>query len=77
MGAALQQAGAPFVFAPAEGPEFFTRFGWAPSEVKSILKTAGKLGRLPLALRMMALLPDSSGRQGSRPWSGVCLLART
>jgi methyltransferase (TIGR00027 family) len=76
LGPALQQAGAPFLFAPADGPEFFARFGWRPSEVRSILKSAAKLGRLPLALRVMALLPESSGAQGSRPWSGVCLLQR-
>jgi methyltransferase (TIGR00027 family) len=76
LGEALQHAGAPFLFAPNEGPEFFARFGWPPVEVRSILKTAAKLGRLPLALRMMAMLPESSGRQGSRPWSGVCLLQR-
>ena len=42
----------------------------------AILKTAGKLGRLPLALRMLAMLPESTGAQGSRPWSGVVLLQR-
>ena len=76
LGAALQQAGAPFLFAPAEGPPFFARFGWKPVEVRSMLKTGAKLGRLPLALRVLALLPESSGAQGSRPWSGVCLLQR-
>jgi len=76
MGQAVQRAGAPFLFAPAEGPEFFTRFGWKPAEVRSILKTAAKLGRLPIALRLIALLPESSGAQGSRPWSGVCLLQK-
>jgi methyltransferase (TIGR00027 family) len=75
-GSAVHQAGAPFLFAPAEGPPFFTAYGWPPVEVKSILKTAGKLGRLPLALRMLSMLPESSGAQGSRPWSGVCLLQR-
>jgi len=72
----MRAAGAPFLFAPPEGPAFFAPLGWAPSEVKSILKTAGKLGRLPFALRMLSMLPESSGGQGSRPWSGVVLLAR-
>jgi hypothetical protein len=72
----MMDAGAPFLFAPYEGPPFFTPYGWTPVEVKSILKTAGKLGRLPLALRMMAMLPESTGKQGSRPWSGVVLLQR-
>jgi methyltransferase (TIGR00027 family) len=76
MGNALKEAGAPFLFAPAEGPPFFTAYGWNPLEVRSILKTAGKLGRLPVMLRMVSMLPESSGAQGSRPWSAVCLLGR-
>jgi methyltransferase (TIGR00027 family) len=76
MGQAVQRAGAPFLFAPTEGPQFFTPFGWKPAEVRSILKTAAKLGRLPIGLRLIALLPESSGAQGSRPWSGVCLLQK-
>jgi methyltransferase (TIGR00027 family) len=72
----MMDAGAPFLFAPHEGPSFFSPYGWNPIEVKSILKTAGKLGRLPLALRMLSMLPESTGAQGSRPWSGVLLLQR-
>jgi len=75
-GSLLSEAGAPFLFAPPEGPPFFAAHGWQPVEVRSLLKTAGKLGRLPLALRMMAMLPESDGAQGSRPWSAVCLFAR-
>ncbi len=76
MGALVAQAGAPYLFGPPEGPPFFERCGWRPVEVKSMLKTAGKLNRLSLKFRMFALLPESSGAQGSRPWSAVCLLAR-
>jgi hypothetical protein len=75
-GGAAQMAGAPFLFAPPEGPPFFTPHGWTPAEVRSILKTAGKLGRLPVTRRMFSMLPESSGAQGSRPWSAVCLLER-
>ena len=75
-GNAMNEAGAPFLFAPAEGPPFFSAHGWQPIEVKSLLKTAAKLGRLPLALRMFSMLPESDGAQGSRPWSAVCLFAR-
>ena len=75
-GDAMNEAGAPFLFAPAEGPPFFSAHGWQPIEVRSLLKTAGKLGRLPLALRMFAMLPESDAAQGSRPWSAVCLFAR-
>jgi methyltransferase (TIGR00027 family) len=76
MGKAMQQAGAPFLFGPPEGPPFFEPYGWKPVDVRSMLKTAAKLERLPFMLRMFAMLPESSGAQGSRPWSGVCLLER-
>jgi methyltransferase (TIGR00027 family) len=77
MGSMVADAGAPYRFAPAEGPPFFTPLGWTPVEVRSLLKTAGRLKRLSGFLRLMALLPDSTGAQGSRPWSGVCLLANS
>jgi methyltransferase (TIGR00027 family) len=73
----LDQAGAPLKFGPEEGPGFFTPQGWKPQDVRGLLKTAAKLKRLPLFLRLMALLPESKGRQGSRPWGGVCLLAKS
>jgi O-methyltransferase involved in polyketide biosynthesis len=76
LGDALKNAGAPLLFAPREGPAFFETCGWTPIEVGSLLKTARKLGRLPLFLRMMAMLPEPSGPPGDRPWSGVCVLSR-
>ncbi len=76
IGPRLAQAGAPLKFAPEEGPDFFKPYGWQPLEVRSILKTAARLGRLKFLFRLMALLPASNGRQGSRPWSAVCLYER-
>ncbi len=35
---------------------------------------AARRERLPLLLRLIAMLPESSGPQGNRPWSGICLL---
>ena len=58
------------------GPPFFVPHGWQPIEVRSIIKAAGKIGRLPFAMRMFSLLPESEGAQGFRPWSAVCLFAR-
>lgn len=75
-GQELSQAGAALKFAPPEGPEFFTRYGWKPVEVHSLFKTASQLKRLPFPLRLFALLPEPKGPAGSRPWSGVCLFAR-
>ena len=77
MGSVLNQAGTTLKFGPAEGPEFFIPSGWKPVEVYSMLKTAAKIKRLPFGLlRLVALLPESTGRQGSRPWGGVCRLTR-
>lgn len=72
----VRQAGAPYLFAPAEGPAFFARYGWELVSVRSMLKTAGQLHRLPLFLRMMAMLPEGPQPAGDRPWSGVCVLGR-
>jgi O-methyltransferase involved in polyketide biosynthesis len=63
-------------FGPAEGPPFFEPYGWTAVEVHSILKTAARMRRVGLGMRLLARLPESQGRQGARPWSAVCLLAR-
>jgi methyltransferase (TIGR00027 family) len=76
VGTKLDAARAPFKFAPPEGPPFFTRFGWKPADVRSLIKAAAKLKRLPLFLRIMAMFPESNGAQGKRPWSAVCLFTR-
>jgi methyltransferase (TIGR00027 family) len=72
----LSQAGSPLKFGPEEGPEFFTPSGWKPVEVYSMLKTAAQLRRLSFGMRLISLLPESNGRQGSRPWGAVCRLTR-
>jgi len=76
VGSELDRANAPLKFAPAEGPPFFARYGWRPVAVRSPLKEAAGHKRLPLLLRVIALLPESSGAQGSRPWSGICLMEK-
>ena len=73
----LEQAGAPLKFAPAEGPAFFERYGWTLVDVQSMLQTAARLKRLPFAMRLVALLPDSKGRAPRSFWGGVCLFERT
>lgn len=72
----LGEAGSPLKFGPEEGPEFFTACGWKPIEVYSMIKTAAKIKRLSFGMRLLSLLPESNGRQGSRPWGGVCRLTR-
>ncbi|MGA2633012.1 MAG: SAM-dependent methyltransferase [Terracidiphilus sp.] len=76
MGPALEQSGASLKFGPEEGPEFFIPSGWRPVDVRSPLKAAARLKRLSFEMWLMSLLPESNGHQGSRPWSGVCLLSR-
>jgi methyltransferase (TIGR00027 family) len=73
---ALSEAGSPLKFGPEEGPEFFAEYGWKAVEVYSMLKTAAQIKRLPFFLRLVSLLPESNGRQGSRPWGAVCRLTR-
>jgi methyltransferase (TIGR00027 family) len=74
MSADLDRAGAPLKFGPPEGPPFFIPHGWRPVEVASLARTADRLGRLSVLMRLLAKLPESTGAQGSRPWGGVCLL---
>jgi methyltransferase (TIGR00027 family) len=76
MGLQLEQSGASFKFGPKEGPGFFAPYGWTPIDVRSPLKAAARLKRLSFGMRLLALLPASNGAQGSRPWSGICLLAK-
>jgi methyltransferase (TIGR00027 family) len=76
IGSQVSQAGASLKFGPKEGPGFFAPYGWKPLDVRSLLKEAARQRRLPIFLRLMALLPESNSAQGSRPWSGVCLLAK-
>jgi methyltransferase (TIGR00027 family) len=76
LGPQLTQAAAALTFGPAEGPAFFTQYGWHPVAVRSLLKTAARAKRLSVGMRLLAMLPASDGAQGSRPWSGVCLFAR-
>ena len=72
----LQEANVLPKFGPSAGPHFFEPWGWRPAVVRSLLKTAARLKRLSLAMRLVAFLPESSGAQRSRPWQGVCLLER-
>jgi methyltransferase (TIGR00027 family) len=69
-------SGSRLQFAPAEGPGFFEPLGWKPVSVQGLLKAAARAGRLPFFLRLVALLPESTGRQGGRPWGGVCVFER-
>jgi len=75
-GTLLDEARAPLRFSPEEGPGVFEPQGWHPVEVRSYVKWAARKGRLNPVMRLLALLPESKGRQGSRPWAAVCLLEK-
>ena len=72
----LARAGAPFKFAPPEGPGLFQRYGWRPIEVRSTFKAAHRARRLPWPLKLFGFFPESNGKQGKRPWGGLCLMER-
>jgi methyltransferase (TIGR00027 family) len=73
MGPGLKGSGAVFQFAPAEGEEFFERYGWRHIESKSKLKTAAMLNRLSDEMKTYADYPEPPGPCRSFPWSGDCL----
>jgi methyltransferase (TIGR00027 family) len=76
MDPALSQSGSSLKFGPKEGSEFFVPYGWKPVDVRSPLKTAARFKRLSFGMSLLSLVPQSNGRQGSRPWSGICLFAK-
>ncbi len=77
LGPGLSESGASFKFGPQQGPAFFMQYGWKPAQIRSMLKSAAQMKRLSPWMWLLSLLPESTGRQGSRPWSGVTLLSRT
>lgn len=76
VGPRLDAANAPFKFGPAEGPGYFEAHGFKAAEVRSMFTEAARRKRVPFLMRLFALFPESTGRQGRRPWSGVCLLRK-
>ena len=75
-GAMTSAAGAPFKFAPAEGPSFFEPYGWRVADVRSLLKAAGELKRLPFFLNLLSKLPEPKKPPVDRPWSAIAKLER-
>jgi methyltransferase (TIGR00027 family) len=70
-------ASAQFRFGPEEGVAFPAAMGWRPREVRSLLKEAARLQRLPPLLRLFAWLPDARpDRPGRQPWSAVVRYGR-
>lgn len=72
----IAAAGAPFKFAPAEGPAFFPPLGWTPVKRSDLLQTAGTLNRLSFFMKLLSLLPQPAKLPPNRPWSVVMRLDR-
>ena len=71
----VRESGAPYLFAPREGPRFLDQTGWRLVGVRSLIQAAMKIERLPIALRMTGLLGESE-LAANRPWAGACLLGK-
>ena len=76
VGAAVARAGAPFRFAPEEGPEHFTKLGWRPIRVEPLFREAARMKRLPFLYQLLSYLPEPKRWNPNRPWSAICLLER-
>jgi methyltransferase (TIGR00027 family) len=76
VGGDLNKAGAPLKFAPADGPRFFEAHGWRVASVRSPLKEAAQVKRVPFWMRLVARIPEPTGPMRSRIWSGICRLDR-
>jgi methyltransferase (TIGR00027 family) len=75
-GKTVQQAGAPFLFAPEEGPAFFEKHGWRVVKTSSSFREAANLRRLKFPLSLFAMFPDPKTWKPNRIWGGSILLER-
>jgi O-methyltransferase involved in polyketide biosynthesis len=72
-----EKAGAPFIFAPANGPEFFEPHGWNALQAHSVFETAKQTNRVPEELQAFAGFKEPPKPWTlPMPWSGVCLMQR-
>jgi methyltransferase (TIGR00027 family) len=78
-GKAAEKGNAPFLFAPAEGPDFFRTFGWKPREFRSSMLEAQRLKReMPGAWlwHFVGRLMPAKRREEMQRMSGIVLLER-
>ena len=69
-------ANAPFKFVPEGGVSFFEPHGWRAAHIKSLMREAAKLRRLPLWMRPFALLPQPKPIPATGRWSVVVQFER-
>ncbi|APE14682.1 class I SAM-dependent methyltransferase [Mycolicibacterium pallens] len=66
---------APIKFGPPNGVAFFEGLGWSTALIEPLLPAARRFRRLPLLLRLAALLPQPDPRKpGDKMWSAVACL---
>ena len=78
-GRRMTEGNAPFRFAPAEGPEFFRRYGWRVAQFRSGLEEARRLRRemrLAWLWRTVTRLSPARRREDFRRMFGLVLLER-
>jgi methyltransferase (TIGR00027 family) len=78
-GKKLEEAGAPFQFAPAEGTEFFRPYGWREAVWRSTWEEAQRLNRTMKGAwlwNLIGKLSSKKAREGFRRFSGYVLLER-
>jgi methyltransferase (TIGR00027 family) len=73
----MREGNAPFLFAPADGTEFFKAFGWNESEFRSHWDESIRLGRTMRGAwfwKILMNLQSRAMREKSRRMSGIMLL---
>lgn len=78
-GKKLAEGGAPFLFGPAEGTEFFRPYGWREARYRSLMEEAYRLHRTMKGAwfwGLIARLYPKKVREGFRRFSGLVLLER-
>ena len=78
-GKSVQAGNAPFLFAPANGTEFFRPFGWEELEFRSTMEEARRLKRQMRMMWLWRLLGSFSSAEKKkqvRRMSGIVLLER-
>jgi methyltransferase (TIGR00027 family) len=72
-----QLANAPMKFGPPDGVAYFEALGWATRDIRSLLREAARLHRLPLFLRPFIFFPEPDPRRlGNARWSAVIRLGK-
>jgi len=78
-GKKLAEGGAPFLFGPSEGTEFFRPYGWREARYRSLMEEAYRLHRTMKGAwfwGLIARLYPKKVREGFRRFSGLVLLER-